>query len=153
VTFEWVELGRQALALADGERIVGVLYWSPGGPAERGGPGGEPGVLDAGFHYVPADNVSMHKAVMDGAGDSQEEWDVACDYLGAYLHWSEAIVNAPSSLAGTMLRVSELSAESLEEGRALYSTLSSEDRAALDSRGLADVWRVMEAMDARASSL
>jgi hypothetical protein len=34
----------------------------------------------------------------------------------------------------------------VEDGRALYARLSAEDQAALDDRGLADVWAAIEAM-------
>ena len=143
MTFEWVDLGRHARALADGERIVGVLYWQPAGPAERDGPGGEPGVLDAAFFYVNAGSLSRHKHVMDGPGDKEAEWDLAMEHVGVFLQWSESVEAAPEPIARLMRRLEDLD---VEEGRVLYDTLSPEDRAALDDRGLVNVWRTMDAI-------
>jgi hypothetical protein len=144
MTYGWIELGSKAYALADGEQIVGVLYWQPPGPAEKDEPGGDPAVLDAAFFYVAADSVSRHQHVMDGLGESQQEWDVVLDHVAAYVQYTGAAAEAPGPIAELMWRLAQLD---VAEGRALYATLSHEDQDALDRRGLAGLWRTMGAME------
>lgn len=143
-TFGWIELGSKAYGLADGEQIVGVLYWQAAGPAEKDEPGGDPAILDAAFFYVPADSVSHHHHVMDGPGESPREWDVVLDHVAAYVQYTTAAAEAPEPIAELVGRFVELD---VAEGRALYATLAREHQAALDRCGLANMWRTMSAIE------
>lgn len=143
-TFGWIELGERAYALADGEQIIGALYWQPAGPAEKERPGGEPAILDAAFFFVSADSVSDHRHVMDGPCASQQEWDVVLDHVATHVQYTAAADEAPEPLAGLMRRFAELD---VAEGRALYATLSLKEQGALDRHGLTNMWRTMSAME------
>jgi hypothetical protein len=68
--FWWLSFGGHAFGLAQGSRVIAVLYWTAAEVAEIDG---EPAVRGAGFFLVEVDATERRLHVLDGADDS-EHW-------------------------------------------------------------------------------